>query len=236
MSNMEKCNNLLNIIYITKDEKWKTNPNLKLIKDYLNEHMQIRVVKEGEKIHQYDKTQKYIHYVIVGKYFHYRELKIGKRNLIALNEAPEWIGMDRVLDKENANITEDYVTEECIVIDIEKEYFIECLQKDGEMSLYIIKNLLKKMSLTSSRAESMLINDAKLQFLCWLNDYWRNNHKGEERLVIKLKNDYIMDNIGISTRTFYRILRELKEDGLITTVKGNIVTNNLQIEKIKNIL
>ncbi|MGL4865568.1 MAG: Crp/Fnr family transcriptional regulator [Cetobacterium sp.] len=236
MSKMEKWNDLFKIIYITREERWKIDPDLKLIKEYLNEHMQIRVVKEGEKIHQYDKTQKYIHYVIVGKYFHYRELKIGKRNLIALNEAPEWIGMDRVLDKENANITEDYVTEECIVIDIEKEYFVECLKNNGEISLYIIKNLLKKMSLTSNRAESMLINDAKLQFLCWLNDYWKNNNKGEEKLIIKLKNDYIMDNIGISTRTFYRILKELKEEGLIATIKGNIVINNLQIEKIKNIL
>lgn len=233
---MEKWNDLFKIIYITREEKWKIDPDLKLIKEYLNEHMQIRVVKEGEKIHQYDKTQKYIHYVIVGKYFHYRELKIGKRNLIALNEAPEWIGMDRVLDKENANITEDYVTEECIVIDIEKEYFVECLKNNGEISLYIIKNLLKKMSLTSNRAESMLINDAKLQFLSWLNDYWKNNNKGEEKLIIRLKNDYIMDNIGISTRTFYRILKELKEEGLIATEKGNIVINNLQIEKIKNIL
>lgn len=236
MSKMEKWNDLFKIIYITREEKWKIDPDLKLIKEYLNEHMQIRVVKEGEKIHQYDKTQKYIHYVIVGKYFHYRELKIGKRNLIALNEAPEWIGMDRVLDKENANITEDYVTEECIVIDIEKEYFVECLKNNGEISLYIIKNLLKKMSLTSNRAESMLINDAKLQFLSWLNDYWKNNNKGEEKLIIRLKNDYIMDNIGISTRTFYRILKELKEEELIITVKGNIVINNLQIEKIKNIL
>lgn len=236
MSKMEKWNDLFKIIYITREEKWKIDPDLKLIKEYLNEHMQIRVVKEGEKIHQYDKTQKYIHYVIVGKYFHYRELKIGKRNLIALNEAPEWIGMDRVLDKENANITEDYVTEECIVIDIEKEYFVECLKNNGEISLYIIKNLLKKMSLTSNRAESMLINDAKLQFLSWLNDYWKNNNKGEEKLIIRLKNDYIMDNIGISTRTFYRILKELKEEGLIATEKGNIVINNLQIEKIKNIL
>lgn len=45
-----------------------------------------------------------------------------------------------------------------------------------------------------------------------------------------------MDNIGISTRTFYRILKELKEEGLIATVKGNIAINSLQIEKIKNIL
>lgn len=236
MSNMKKWNDLFKIIYITREEKWKKNPNLKLIKEYLNEHMKIRVVKEGEKIHQYDKTKKYIHYVIVGKFFHYRELKMGKRNLIALNEAPEWIGMDRVLDKENANATEDCVIEECIVIDIEKEYFIECLKNNGEISLYIIKNLLKKMSLTSNRAEYMLINDTKLQFLCWLNEYWRNNCEGEEELIIRLKNDYIMDNIGISTRTFYRILKELKEEGLIATVKGNIAINSLQIEKIKNIL
>ena len=156
--------------------------------------------------------------------------------MVSLSEAPEWIGIDRILCPEYANITEDSVIEDCIVLDIEREYFIECLTEKGEFSLIIIKNLLKKMSTSSNRTEYMLINDAKAQVLYWIVEYWKAYSKGRKELKIKLKNEYIADNIGISVRTLYRILKELKEKNLIVGEKGNIVINKEQINKIKKIL
>lgn len=236
MYTTKELDDLYQIINITNTNEWKVKPDLRKLKKYLNKNMQVRIIQKGGKIHDYSSEERYVHYVIIGKYFHYRELKVGRRNLVALNEAPEWIGMDRILCKEHANITEDLVIEECVVIDIEKDFFSECITRKGEISMYIIKNLLKKMSTSSNRTEHMLINDAKSQVLYWLSEYWKNYNNKEMELTIKLKNDYIADNIGISVRTFYRILKDLKEENLIFTKKGNIVINKFQIEKIKNLL
>lgn len=233
MEKTKSINRLYKILSIVNTKEWRRDPKLSEIKKLLNESIKIRVVKKGEKIHNYNREENQIHYVILGKYFNYRELKIGKRNLVSLNEAPEWIGIDRILCPEYANITEDTVIEECTVIDIEKEYFIECLREEGDLSIYIIKNLLKKMSIASNRAEYMLINDAKAQFLYWIIDYWENYNKNNNELVIELKNEYIADNIGISVRTLYRVLKELREKGFLSNKKGNIVINKYQINKIK---
>lgn len=227
---------LYNIIFIVNSEEWKRKQELNKIRKYLNQYITLRIVGKNGKIHDYDKEENYVHLVIKGKYFHYRELKIGKRNLVALNEAPEWIGIDRILCPEYANITEDSVIEECVVLDIEKNYFIECLRQRGELSIIIIKNLLKKMSTSSNRTEYMLINDAKSQVLYWIVEYWKAYSKDERSLKIKLKNEYIADNIGISVRTLYRILKDLKEEELITSEKGNIVVSKEQIYKMEKML
>lgn len=233
MKNTNYTNNLYKIISIINTEEWRKNPKLNEIKKLLNEYIKIRVVKKGEKIHNYNKEENQIHYVILGKYFNYRELKIGKRNLVSLNKSPEWIGIDRILCPEYANITEDTVIEECTVIDIDKEYFIKSLKEEGELSIHIIKNLLKKMSIASNRAEYMLINDAKEQVLYWIREYWENYNNNKNELIIELKNEYIADNIGISARTLYRVLKELRENKLISNKKGNIVIDKFQINKIK---
>lgn len=233
MPNIIKSNDLYEIINITNQKEWRKDYNLDVIRKKLNKHMQIRIIKKGGKISHQSLKEDYIHYVIKGKYYHYRDSNEGRRNLLSLNEGPEWIGMDRTLNMEYANFTEDSALEECIVIDIEKEYFINCIYENGDISMYLIKNLLKKMSLTSSRTDYMLLSNTKSQILFWLKEYYDYNHKDEEKFVINLKNNYIAENIGISIRTFYRNLNDLKQEGFISSEKGKIVISKAQIIKIK---
>lgn len=230
-----KSKDLCEIVRITNEEEWKTAPDLNKIRKYINEDMTIRIIGPGGKICCQDTVGKCVYYVVSGRYFHYRDSKEGKRNLITLNRGPEWIGIDRALDMENANITEDLVMEECIVIDINVEYFIKCIREGGELALYIIKNLLGKMSSASRRGDYMLFNDARTQTLFWLNEYWNTNHD-KEGCVVRIKNEYIADAIGISARTLYRVINKLKSEGMISTRKGNIVIDNSQIQKIADSL
>lgn len=232
MSDVRKCSDLYEIIRITNESEWKKDSDLSKIKKYINDQMQIRIIKPGGTICCQDTVAKYVFYVISGKYIHYRNSKAGKRNLVALNKGPEWIGIDRTLDMENANLTENLVLDECVVVDIKSEYFIQCIKERGDIALYIIKNLLGKMSSASSRADYMLFNDVRTRTLIWLNEYWNSNHTGGGECVISLKNEYIAEAIGISVRTLYRVLKDLKEENLITTKKGNIVINNSQIQQI----
>ncbi len=227
---------LCEIVRITNEEEWKTKPDLDKILSYINEDMKIRTIEPGGRICCQDTVGKCVYYVITGRYFHYRDSKDGKRNLITLNRGPEWLGMDRALDMENANITEDLVMEECIVIDINVEYFKKCVREGGELALYIIKNLLGKMSSTSRRGDYMLFSDARMQTLFWLNKYW--NYRGIQtgECVVNIKNEYIADAIGISARTLYRVLNGLKDEELISTRKGNIVISDSQIHKIRDSL
>ena len=44
---------------------------------------------------------------------------------------------------------------------------------------------------------------------------------------------YIADDIGVSTRTLYRALNEMKDQGLLNVVRGNIVVTSAQIQMIR---
>ena len=44
---------------------------------------------------------------------------------------------------------------------------------------------------------------------------------------------YIADDIGVSTRTLYRALNEMKDQGLLNVVRGNIVVTSVQIQIIR---
>lgn len=225
---------LYEIVRITNESEWKKKPDFNKINKYVNDKMHIRTIQPGGRISCQDTDGKCIYYVISGKYFNYRNSSEGKRNLVAIYNAPQWIGMDRALDVKNANITEDFVLEECVVIDIKVDYFIHCINEKGDIALHIIKNLLGKMSSASSRVDCMLFNDARTQILLWINEYWNSNYAGGDECMITLKNEYIAESIGISSRTLYRVLNELKKENIVTTKKGNIVISSLQIKKIKD--
>lgn len=232
---MSTHSDLYELIQLSKN-KQKNRMDIKNIRESMNSHMKIRILEEGSSILTPDIVGNYVVFVLTGKYFHYRTSKAGKRNLIALCQRPEWIGIDHVLDKENANITEDLVLEKCTVLDIEKEYFIECLKSDGDLSVYIIQNLLGKMSSASTRVDVMLLNDAKTQVLIWLIEYWNFCKAQGDECVITLKNEYIAEAIGISTRTLYRVLKDLKQKNIVSIRKNNIVVNKTQIHLIKEMI
>lgn len=232
MSDIRKNSDLYEIICIVNEGDWKKKGGLSKIKKYLNSQMQLRVVQPGKSICYQDKAGQYVHYVLEGEYYHYRNSKDGKRDVVALFKGPQWSGIDRAMDMENSNITEDFVIKSCTVIDIKSEYFIQCLDEDGKFAIHIIKNLLGKMSSTSRRVDFMLFNDARIQTMFWLNEYWNSNGIGRDECVIALKNEDIAEAIGISERTLYRVLGKLKKENMVTTRKGNIVINSEQIQKI----
>lgn len=231
MSDIRENCDLYEIIRIVNESEWKERGSLSDLKKYLNNQMELRIIKPGESISYQNIAGEYVHYVIKGEYYHYRNSKEGKRNVVALYTGPEWIGIDRALDMENSNITYESVIKKCIVIDIKAKYFVHCLNSDGKLALHIIKNLLGKMSSTSARVDFILFNDARTKTLLWFNEYWNSNYAGGE-CVIALKNENIADAIGISTRTLYRVLGELKKEGMVSIRKGNIVINTAQIEKM----
>nr|WP_317284077.1 Crp/Fnr family transcriptional regulator [uncultured Sellimonas sp.] len=232
MTDIKKNCDLYEIIRIVNRRKQNKKNDLAEIKKHLNDQMKIRVIKPGGSISCQDIAGKYVYYVIEGQYYHYRNSNTGKRNVVALYKGPQWIGIDRALDMEKSNVTEDYVLRKTVVIDIKSEYFVQCIREDGELALHIIKNLLAKMSSASSRVDYMLFNDARTQTIFWFSEYWKINDTGGEECTIALKNENIAEAIGISTRTLYRVIRELKEENLVTTKKGNIVINSLQMQQM----
>lgn len=231
---MEKNNysDLYEIVkLIEKTEKDKLDLNV--IEAKLNDQIRIRHVPKDEVIACSGTPAPYTHYIIKGSYYHYRISKQGKNNFLSVEKAPQWMGIDKVLDPEHANVTGDKVLQECTVLDIKADYFEKCIKADGEFAEYIIKNLLTKMAKISCKSDRLLFNSAKEHLIFYILEYWDRYHDESEICKVDMKNEYIAEEIGISTRTLYRALNQLKDEKLIAVKKGSIVVKNSQIEKMR---
>lgn len=228
-----KCSDLYEIVKVIEEKSSKGKLNLEEIKKYMNDQMNIRLVPKDEVIASREKATAYVHYVISGSYFHYRISKSGKTNFLSNEKAPQWIGIDRAVDGQHANVTPDKVLKECTVLDIRNDYFERCIKEDGEFALYIIKNLLEKMAKISCKSDRVLFSNAKEHLMYYILEYWNTNHRNSEICRVDVKNEYIAEEIGVSTRTLYRVLNQLKEEEIIGVRRGDVVVNDRQIQKIK---
>lgn len=235
---MEKnnCSDLYNIVKQVEENNKKGNLNVDKIKKNLNDHMRIRIVPKDQMISYSVKPAPYVYYVMQGSYFHYRVSKQGKNNFLSAENAPQWMGIDKVIDSECANITGDKALKECVVLDIKADYFEKCIESDGKFARYIIENLLQKMAKISLRSDRLLFSNAKEHLMFYILEYWDRNNKNSDVCRVDVKNEYIAEEIGVTTRTLYRNLNILKDENLIAVKKGTIVVNSSQIEEIRKIL
>lgn len=227
------CSELYKIVKLVEEKTQKGNLNIDEIKKKLNGQIHIRVVSKDKVISSSVKPAPYVYYVISGSYFHYRISKQGKNNFLSVENAPQWIGIDRVMDPGHANVTGDKVLKECVVLDVNAEYFKKCIETDGKFAHYIIQNLLQKMAKISCKSDRLLFNSAKEHLMFYILEYWDRNHKQSGNCRIDVKNEYIAEEIGISTRTLYRTLNTLKDENLIVVQKGTMIVNSSQIERIR---
>lgn len=226
--------NLYEIVKLVEKQISKGTVNIAEIKPYLNEQINLKVVPENEAIATKEQKATYVYYVISGRYFHYRILKRGSVNFLSIENAPQWIGIDKVIDPEHANVTGDKVLKTCIVLEIRAGYFISCIEENGEFARYIIKNLLTKMAKISVKSDRLMFSDAKEHLMFYILDYWDRNHKGAGSCKIDIKNEYIAEEIGVTLRTLYRILNKLKEEGLIVVTDREKYVNSEQIDRIRH--
>ena len=107
-------------------------------------------------------------------------------------------------------------------MEIDTNYFVKSLKENGELGLEIIKNICAKLSRASYRSDHILFHTTGEKLMLYIIRYWEEYHTGGNECTVDVKNMYIADDIGVSTRTLYRALNEMKDQGLLNVVRGNI--------------
>lgn len=217
-----------------ESKRQESSLDLEEVKPFLNEYIRMRVVPRNGMIHYGEINANHVCYTIKGSYFNYRIAKNGKVNLLSKIKAPEWSCVDKVLDADNSNIVEAKALEECVVLDIDGEYFINCIKENGELGVYFMKKLLTLVSVMSVRSDYLLFSDAKEHLMFYILEYFNHRYDGSGNCKIDMKNDYIAAEIGISTRTLYRIQNVLKSEGIISVKNSKIIVNEMQIKRIRD--
>lgn len=231
---MEEKNRLLQIVLLA-NKKQKEGKCLKpeQVEKFLNDRMKVRRVSKNEYITTEYMEEEKVYYVLSGSFLMMRTSKDGKNNVMDLKRAPQFLGIDKaVMPEEEYTFSDNLAKEDCLVLEVERGYFIRSLKEEAELGFEIIKVLCRRLVIASYRADRALFYTNEEQLMIYLMAYWSNHHDGRYECTVKLKNSYIAEEIGISIRGFYRTVDKLKKESLLTVEKGNIVVTQDQIKEM----
>lgn len=210
--------------------------DLDLLNPYLNEYIKVITVPQKHYITREEEIIKKVYYVISGSYCVMKFSKKGKINIHDRRSAPQFIGIDRAVNRTIESFSNSLALEKCIVLEISQNYFVDCLKENGELAVMVIKNLTAKLAKMTIRSDCRMFKDSREQLLFYIYQYWNENNAGKASCKIMEKNGQIADDIGISERTLYRAMNDLKEKNYISVKKGYITVAEEQIQRIKECL
>lgn len=231
--NKKLTDDLYQIMNIVEQHNQQEPFDLELIKPYLNEYIRVITVPQNQCIVREDEIIKKVYYVISGIFCVMRLSENGKINVQDRRRAPQFIGVDRAVDRNIESLSNSLALKQCIVLEIHQDYFVKCLKENGELAVKVIKNITAKLAKVTMRSDCRMFNDSRKQLLFYIFQYWNENNAGQSFCEIREKNAQIADDVGISERTLYRAINQLKEEKLISVKNGYIVVKKEQMQRIK---
>lgn len=233
---MERKNEFLQIIEIANKRKEEgRRVRYEDIKDFLNNRIEYFTVPRKAYITTEHLNVPRLFYVLSGSFLTMRSSQRGTNNVLNLEKGPYLIGIDRAVLSGDFLLPAALAKEECRVVAIDRDYFLKSVREDNDLAFEIIKILSRKVGGISYRLDQILFYKTPEKLILYILRYWAQYHAGQERCVIDVKNNYISDSIGVSVRTLYRAINELKDRQLISTADGNIVVTCDQIRKMEEI-
>lgn len=205
---------------------------------YLNSYITLRTVEKGEDIIGFMDKLRSINLVVSGKAYFIRVSSRGDMNMIAATSAPMFIGITQLFSSDKAFYSQILAAERCQILDIDCKFFLEELRKDGEAALVVLDSMSKIIERNHARMERMMFLSSTDNLMAYICRKWLENGELSDKnkpLYIKERHGVIATDIGVSVRTLYRAINKLKEEKLITVLKGGVmVFTPEQLEEIRH--
>lgn len=185
---------------------------------------------------QKDEETKYVYIVISGMLRVVNEFENGKLFGFAYKNPLDFIGMLEVLAEESKMAGTVEAITDCVVLRITKEDFLKWLESDHFFSITIAKEIAKNLYPTAYRIGDVFMNPALYTIVTFIVQSTKKEIKDERIGLITKKRQQIADELGLSLRTVYRVIKKLKEDNLVTIRKGKIHVHKEQHIKLIKML
>lgn len=232
---MKEMNALFQIVQLANNEKQKGRClTFDRIKELVNGRMVFVNVPKGNYITTEKRDAKKVYYVLSGSFLKMRGSKSGANNVLAREKVPQFLGIDKVIYPDRCVYPDTLALDDCGVLEIDASYFVTSLHENAELAFEIVQILCGRLIQASQRSERILFCTATEKLMIYIIQYWYEYYSGRKQCVLKIKNEFIADNIGVSIRTLYRAIEGLKKQNLIKIVKGNIVVTEEQIQVMKS--
>ena len=111
-------------------------------------------------------------------------------------------------------------TKACDLVVIDKEDFKRCLATNFDVSLYIIRSLIKRLRSADRKIESLALADVFGRVARLLMDMAEEMPDGRRVVTRRITRQDIAKSIGASREMVSRVMRDLQQQNLIEEVEG----------------
>lgn len=154
----------------------------------------------------------------------------GKRYSQAVYTTGDFIGELEIFDQKPFGCFVEAISE-VKLLEIEREYFLQWLELDKNISAYITKNLCSQFYNLSKKAGQDTLYSLK-QRLCY---YLIAGAKGSSGVVerIDIQKDKLSEQMAVTQRSINRVLQYLKEKGIIDIKNNSVVIKDMNALKME---
>lgn len=230
---MNEKNTLLKLVQLAKETEKEETVLLSELKAFSDRYIVLRIVKQGEKITREDVVISRVYLVVRGKFIESRSSENGKENMLIKRKAPQFIGVDRAVTPKRTKMTSMIATEPCIIIEIDRNYFLNSLKSCGELGIEVLKNICEKITDEREIYDKMLFLSSQERLILYIVEHYEAFHVKKKNYILHENNTQIANGVGISVRTLQRLLNGMRKEGMIDMVKGEIQVNERQFAEMK---
>jgi len=194
-----------------------------------------KVIPEGDYIVREEVIIHHVFVIFRGEVATWKSSANGKSYLISKMEAPQFLGIDRALNVEQTDVGTNtcIATQNCEILIVNQGYFVDMMRENGEFATEVLRNILTKMTLNMIESSRKSLYDASDRMLVYLYSYISERKKEKDVYRVVYTKKTLADSIGVSDRTMYRVLNQLKEEGYISTDEGAVTISQKQLKKIE---
>lgn len=146
----------------------------------------------------------------------------GNKHLIKIYENGELLGDVEIFTDSSVICYLEGMDDGEIYV-IKREHFLQWMEQDFNVSLYIVRQLAQKLINTGMKMQSAVSYPLKYQVLLYI---WKYISQYKTNCIPKL---LIVEELGSNIRSINRILKQLAEEGMIVNLNGKIQVDDLNL-------
>lgn len=189
---------------------------------FLNDKFEMRTFQKGEVILNVEDRIDEVFILKNGRLKTYSLSENGNKHLIKIYENGELLGDVEIFTDSSVICYLEGMDEGEIYV-IKREHFLQWMEQDFNVSLYIVRQLAQKLINTGMKMQSAVSYPLKYQVLLYIFKYISQY---KTNCIPKL---LIVEELGSNIRSINRILKQLAEEGMIVNLNGKIQVDDLNL-------
>lgn len=189
---------------------------------FLNDKFEMRTFQKGEVILNVEDRIDEVFILKSGRLKTYSLSENGNKHLIKIYENGELLGDVEIFTDSSVICYLEGMDDGEIYV-IKREHFLQWMEQDFNVSLYIVRQLAQKLINTGMKMQSAVSYPLKYQVLLYI---WKYISQYKTNCIPKL---LIVEELGSNIRSINRILKQLAEEGMIVNLNGKIQVDDLNL-------